>query len=286
MRPPKRIDLLLQTFAAMRSRRPSRLLILAGGAFAPYEEMLRRRSRLRDRVVVKENVTDVEDYLAAADAGLYTSESESFGLSILETLFHAKPVVAFRVGGIPEVVRGWGDRISASVWRYHSRWRLRWIGLADDPELAQGMGEEGRRQARAEILRGPDRAALRGGLRSAGGLSSRRCLRLPGEFEEQHLASGVVRVIKLHRAILPDLINRDGEARTPAVNLMHPGVRANIEIPPRFRANRTPGFLDQERFEQDGRRGRNQLDVSTRSPRNSADCVERSRNPAALPKLI
>ena len=53
---------------------------------------------------MKEQVRDVEEYLNAADAGLYTSESESFGLSILETLFHGKPVVAFRVGGIPEVV--------------------------------------------------------------------------------------------------------------------------------------------------------------------------------------
>jgi len=39
-----------------------------------------------------------------ADAGLYTSENESFGLSILETLFFGKPVVAFRIGGIPEVL--------------------------------------------------------------------------------------------------------------------------------------------------------------------------------------
>ena len=36
---------------------------------------------------VKEQVRDVEEYLNAADTGLYTSESESFGLSILETLF-------------------------------------------------------------------------------------------------------------------------------------------------------------------------------------------------------
>ena len=46
----------------------------------------------------------MKNYLPAADAGLYTSENESFGLSILETLFFGKPVVAFRIGGIPEVV--------------------------------------------------------------------------------------------------------------------------------------------------------------------------------------
>jgi glycosyltransferase involved in cell wall biosynthesis len=103
LRPLKRIDLLLRVFAATRSPRPMRLLILAGESFAPYEPLL-DELELRSRVLVKEGVLDIEDYLAAADAGLYTSEYESFGLSILETLFHAKPVVAFRVGGIPEVV--------------------------------------------------------------------------------------------------------------------------------------------------------------------------------------
>ena len=95
---------------------------------------------------VKEGVRDVEEYLNAADAGLYASESESFGLSILETLFHAKPVVAFRVGGIPEVVVdgengflhpfGETDALARSIER-----------LADSPELAREMGVRGRERA-------------------------------------------------------------------------------------------------------------------------------------------
>ncbi|HEY5504296.1 MAG TPA: glycosyltransferase, partial [Sedimentisphaerales bacterium] len=45
-----------------------------------------------------------EDYLQAADIGLFTSETESFCLSILEAMFFACPSVARRVGGIPEVI--------------------------------------------------------------------------------------------------------------------------------------------------------------------------------------
>ncbi len=95
---------------------------------------------------MKEQVRDVEEYLNAADAGLYSSESESFGLSILETLFHAKPVVAFRVGGIPEVMIdgvngflhpfGETDAVARSLER-----------LANSPELAREMGERGRDRA-------------------------------------------------------------------------------------------------------------------------------------------
>jgi N-acetyl-alpha-D-glucosaminyl L-malate synthase BshA len=103
LRPLKRIDLLLRAFASARERDRMRLVILAGGSFAPYEN-LRDELGLREQVIVTENGATIEDYLQAADAGLYTSESESFGLSILETLYFGKPVVAFRVGGIPEVV--------------------------------------------------------------------------------------------------------------------------------------------------------------------------------------
>jgi L-malate glycosyltransferase len=60
-------------------------------------------------VIVRENVRDMEDYLQAADIGLFTSETESFCLSILEAMYFACPSVAPRVGGIPEVVQ---DKIS------------------------------------------------------------------------------------------------------------------------------------------------------------------------------
>ena len=103
LRPVKRIDLLLRTIAMSKSRSRLRLLILAGGPFEPYEPLLDELG-IRDIVIVRQNMAVVEEYLEAADAGLYTSEYESFGLGILETVFHGKPVVAFRVGGIPEVL--------------------------------------------------------------------------------------------------------------------------------------------------------------------------------------
>jgi L-malate glycosyltransferase len=62
------------------------------------------RLGLKDRVIVRENVRYVEDYLQTADIGLFTSESESFCLSILEAMNFACPSIAPRVGGIPEVI--------------------------------------------------------------------------------------------------------------------------------------------------------------------------------------
>ncbi len=103
LRPVKRIDLLLRTIAMSKNRARLRLFILAGGPFDPYETLLDQLG-LRDCVILRQNTAVVDEYLQAADAGLYTSEYESFGLSILETMLYGKPVVAFHVGGIPEVL--------------------------------------------------------------------------------------------------------------------------------------------------------------------------------------
>ena len=103
LRRGKRVDLLLETVARVRPREAFKLLILAGEAFAPFAGDVRRLG-LADRVIVREKVHAIEDYLQIADVGLYTSDAESFCLSILEAMCFGCPSVSTRVGGIPEVV--------------------------------------------------------------------------------------------------------------------------------------------------------------------------------------
>jgi N-acetyl-alpha-D-glucosaminyl L-malate synthase BshA len=104
LRPLKRIDLLLETVSLLRPSGPFRLLVLAGGGdFAPYTELAWQLG-LADRLIVRAQVSSMEDYLQAADLALYTSASESFCLGILEAMFFSCPSVAMAVGGIPEVV--------------------------------------------------------------------------------------------------------------------------------------------------------------------------------------
>jgi N-acetyl-alpha-D-glucosaminyl L-malate synthase BshA len=103
LRPLKRIDVLLESVARIRPRDSFKLLVLAGADFSPFAADVQRLG-LSDRVIVREQVSDIEDYLQAADIGLFTSDIESFCLSILEAMCFACPSVATAVGGIPEVV--------------------------------------------------------------------------------------------------------------------------------------------------------------------------------------
>jgi N-acetyl-alpha-D-glucosaminyl L-malate synthase BshA len=102
LRPVKRVDLLLEAVARIRPAQGFKLLILAGADFSPFMEQVSRLG-LKDRVIVRERVVDIEDYLRAADLGLFSSESESFCLSMLEGMWFGCPSVSTRVGGVPEV---------------------------------------------------------------------------------------------------------------------------------------------------------------------------------------
>jgi L-malate glycosyltransferase len=103
LRPGKRIDLLLEAVARVRPLHDFKLLVLAGEEFSPYADMV-KRLRLTGRVIVREKVNAIEDYLQIGDLGLFTSDTESFCLSILEAMCFGCPSVSTRVGGIPEVV--------------------------------------------------------------------------------------------------------------------------------------------------------------------------------------
>jgi L-malate glycosyltransferase len=103
LRPVKRIDLLLETVARVRPRESFKLMILAGEDFSPFQYEVQRLG-LMDRIIIRQKVSEIEDYLQAADLALYTSDMESFCLGILESMCFGCPSVSTRVGGIPEVV--------------------------------------------------------------------------------------------------------------------------------------------------------------------------------------
>jgi N-acetyl-alpha-D-glucosaminyl L-malate synthase BshA len=146
LRSVKRIDLLLEAISRIRSKGDFKLLVLAGESFAEYEGAVARLN-LVDRVIVRTKVNEVEDYLQAADLGVYTSEMESFGLSILEGMYFGCPSVAMRVGGIPELVT---DQESGRLTPFGDVDALARAveSLIDDPATRLALGAAAQRTAR------------------------------------------------------------------------------------------------------------------------------------------
>jgi N-acetyl-alpha-D-glucosaminyl L-malate synthase BshA len=149
LRPVKRIPDLLNVIAELRDLPQVKLMILAGGPFEEYQALARRLG-IEDRLVIRHNVLDIENYLNAADAGLYCSEKESFGMGVLETMSFAKPVVATRLGGVPEIVR---DRETGFLEKLGD---VRAMAadlrrLALEPETAKAIGKAGQERARKEF---------------------------------------------------------------------------------------------------------------------------------------
>ena len=100
------------------------------------------RLGLRKQIIIRENESAVEEFISAADAGLYTSDYESVGLSILETLYFGKPIVAFDVGGIAEVA---GEAYPLYPFPQVGALAAAIDKLVESPELVRTLGEQGRK---------------------------------------------------------------------------------------------------------------------------------------------
>ena len=150
LRPVKRVPDVLRVIADLKKDDASvKLLVLAGDSFAAFRPLVKRLG-IEDRVIVKENVLDIENYLHAADGGLYASEKESFGMGVLETMSFGKPVVATRVGGVAEIVENHRTGFLARLGDVQAM-ATGVRRLAADPELAARMGAAARERAEQEF---------------------------------------------------------------------------------------------------------------------------------------
>lgn len=104
--PEKGYDVLFAALPEIRRRLDGRVRVLIAGT-GPLDAEYRARVRAiggDDIVRFLGFRRDLPDLMAAADVFVLPSVAEAFGLVLAESLYLGTPVVATRVGGIPEIV--------------------------------------------------------------------------------------------------------------------------------------------------------------------------------------
>ena len=103
-RPVKRVTAVIEVFARARKQIPGRLLMVGDGPELSNAERCAHQLGIADKVQFLGEQDRVVPLLSAADVFLLPSAQESFGLAALEAMTCEVPVVASRVGGLPEVI--------------------------------------------------------------------------------------------------------------------------------------------------------------------------------------
>jgi N-acetyl-alpha-D-glucosaminyl L-malate synthase BshA len=103
-RPVKRVGMVLEIFEKIQAQLPARLVLIGDGPDRGDLERQVARLNLSDAVDFVGEQPDVVPWLSAADLFLLPSALESFGMAALEAMACEVPVVASRVGGLPEVI--------------------------------------------------------------------------------------------------------------------------------------------------------------------------------------
>ncbi len=106
----KRHDLVLSAFEMVAEKHPEARVIFIGAKdplepdWWKYLQKRARRSKFSDRIHWVGHVKDVRPWYRAADMLVLASDNESFGRVIVEAMAVGLPVIASRIGGIPEII--------------------------------------------------------------------------------------------------------------------------------------------------------------------------------------
>ena len=151
LRPQKALDVLLRATRILVDEFPALRVLIAGEGDRRFAlEDLTKELGLEDNVLFLGVRTDVPDVLEALDVAVNSSDFEGSPLSVMEFMEAGKPIVATRVGGVPDLIDdGVHGRIVEP--RDPAAFAAAVAELLRDPERAREMGLRAQERRRAEF---------------------------------------------------------------------------------------------------------------------------------------
>jgi len=154
LRPVKRVADVVRAFALMAAELPARLVLVGEGPDRDHVLAVAADLGCVDRVEAIGNI-DREaliELLGRADVFLSASQTESFGLSMLEAMSCGVPCVSTDVGGVREVLGATGALVPLGDFEALARAAL---GFLRDPAAHREASAAARARAVAEFAHGP-----------------------------------------------------------------------------------------------------------------------------------
>jgi glycosyltransferase involved in cell wall biosynthesis len=151
LRPQKALDVFIRASAELLRDDPDLRVLLAGdGPLKGELTELVHGLGVQDRLLMLGYRSDSPDVMAALDVAVSSSAFEGSPLAVMEYMESARPIVATRVGGVPDLIEDGvhgllvepGDvtGLAAAIRR-----------MLADPEAARRMGEAARERRRREF---------------------------------------------------------------------------------------------------------------------------------------
>lgn len=140
-RPVKRVDVVVEIFCMIRQRVRARMLFIGDGPVRADAERRVAEYDLSGDVIFLGEQQDLVPYLSAADLFLLPSAQESFGLAALEAMACEVPVIASKVGGLPEIIE---NGVTGFVLppEQVDEMAEKAVALLSDPDRRRAMGRE------------------------------------------------------------------------------------------------------------------------------------------------
>jgi glycosyltransferase involved in cell wall biosynthesis len=151
LRPQKALDVFVRASAELLREDPDLRVLLAGdGPLKGELTELVHSLGVQDRLLMPGYRSDASDVIAALDVAISSSAFEGSPLAVMEYMESARPIVATRVGGVPDLIEdgvhgllvdpGDDTALAAAIRR-----------MLADPEAARRMGEAAQERRRHEF---------------------------------------------------------------------------------------------------------------------------------------